>query len=48
MSREFTVEIFALAIGASTSNEVGGVSYEIEITTEANLLYVPVKACKTE
>lgn len=47
MSREFIVEIFALAVGASTSIEVGGVSYELEIITEANLLHVPVKACKT-
>ena len=46
MSREFCVEIFALAIGATSSNEVGGVSYEMEIITEANMLYLPVKACK--
>ena len=46
MSRDFSIEIFALAVGASSSNEVGGVSYELEITTEANLLHLPVTACK--
>ena len=46
MSKEFSVEIFALAVGASSSNEVGGVNHELEIISEANLLYLPIQACK--
>ena len=46
MSREFHVEMFALAVGASSSNEVGGIYHELEITTETSLLHLPIQACR--
>ena len=45
MSRKFQVEIFALAVGASSHNEMGMVYHELEIDSESNMLRLPIQAC---
>lgn len=44
MSMKFDVEIFAVAVGIHGSDGVGKVLHNIEIVTETDFLYFPVKA----
>lgn len=44
MKAELRVEIFAMAIGSSGSNGVGAVEHLLEITTETNILHMPIQA----
>lgn len=44
MKAEMKVEIFAMAIGASSGNGVGTVEHLLEITTETSILHLPIQA----
>lgn len=44
MKVEIKVEIFAMAIGASSSNGVGTVEHPLEVTTETSILHLPIQA----
>ena len=45
MSRQFDVEIFALAVGSTSKEEMGTVYHELEITTETSVFHLPIRAC---
>ena len=44
MKAEMKVEIFAMAVGASSGNGVGTVEHLLEITTETSILHLPIQA----
>ena len=44
MSRSLVVEIFAMAVGVVGECGVGSVQHEVEIVSEATVMYLPVKA----
>lgn len=44
MSKSLIVEIFAMAVGVVGECGVGSVQHEVEIVSEAAVMYLPVKA----
>ena len=44
MSKTLVVEIFAMAVGVVGECGVGSVQHEVEIVSEATVMYLPVKA----
>jgi len=44
MKADIKVEIFAMAIGAPSTNGVGTVEHLLEITSETSILHLPIQA----
>ena len=44
MKVQLDVEIFAVAVGAVGNAGIGSVEHVLEITTETNVLFVPIRA----
>ncbi len=44
MSRDFDVEIFAIAVGVVGEHGEGAIRHDLEIVTETSTLYLPIEA----
>ena len=45
LSRHIEVQVFAMAIGSTSHDQVGSLYHELMVTTETSILYLPIKAC---
>ena len=44
MKAELNIEIYAIAVGVQGGRGVGTVSHNLQITTETDVLYLPISA----
>ncbi len=44
LTRKLSVEVFAMAVGATGDQNCGQVSHDLEIVTETDVMHIPITA----